>query len=249
MLESTGEVTHTLLAQAARAAEAAGAGGTGVGDLAGYLAAYYRHVAAEDLLPAGPLRAGAVAAEHARLAVRRPQGRALVQVRAAGQSSALEESRGVVDIVTDDMPFLVDSITMELARHDLDSYHIVHPQLVVRRDITGKLLEVVGQPAEGHGGHDETAESWMHIEIDTPGGADLAGLEDDLRRVLADVRVAVEDYPKMQDTAVRLAASWRRREPPRRPRPRRCCAGWPRTTSPSSGTGSTTWWKGPTGWR
>jgi len=205
MLESTGEVTHTLLAQAARAAEAAGAGGTGVGDLAGYLAAYYRHVAAEDLLPAGPLRAGAVAAEHARMAVRRPQGRALVQVRAAGQSSALEESRGVVDIVTDDMPFLVDSITMELARHDLDSYHIVHPQLVVRRDITGKLLEVVGQPAEGHGGHDETAESWMHIEIDTPGGADLAGLEDDLRRVLADVRVAVEDYPKMQDTAVRLA--------------------------------------------
>src|SRR6266480_6324897 len=156
------------------------------------------------LLSAGPQRVGAVAVEHARVAARRPQGRALVRVRAAGESAALEESRGVVDIVTDDMPFLVDSITNELARHSLDSYHIIHPQLVVRRDVSGALREVVGPPTEGGRGHDEIAESWMHIEIDTA-GADLAGLEDDLRRVLADVRVAVEDHQKMVNTALRLA--------------------------------------------
>jgi glutamate dehydrogenase len=84
MVESTGELTHTLLAEAAQAAGAAVAGAIGVGDLHRYLEAYYRHVAQEDLLPAGPLRAGAVAAEHARVAARRPQGRALVRVRAAG---------------------------------------------------------------------------------------------------------------------------------------------------------------------
>src|SRR5215467_9059323 len=204
MSESTAEVTHTLLAEAAKAAEAAGADGIGVGGLKRYLDAYYRHIPPEDLLLAGPQRAGAVAAGHARVAARRPQGRALVQVHAAGESAALEESRGVVDVVTDDMPFLVDSITMELTRHDLDSYHLVHPQLVVRRDVTGELREVVGQPAEASRGHDEIVESWMHIEIDTM-GADVAGLEDDLRRVLADVRVAVEDYSKMQGKALRLA--------------------------------------------
>ena len=204
MLESAGEVTHFLLAEAALAVAASGAGEAGVGDPLRYLEAYYQHVAPEDLLPAGPMRVGAVAAEHVRVAARRPQGRALVQVRAAGESAALEESRGVVDIVTDDMPFLVDSITMELARHNLDSYHIVHPQLVVRRDVTGQLWEVVGTPTEGDRHHDEITESWTHLEIDTA-GADLAGLEDDLRRVLADVRVAVEDYTKMQETAVRLA--------------------------------------------
>jgi glutamate dehydrogenase len=204
MSESTAEITDTFLAEAAQAAEAALAGAVSVGDLKRYLEAYYRHVPPEDLLAAGPLRAGAVAAEQARGAARRPQGRAIVQVRAAGECVALEESRGVVDIVTDDMPFLVDSITMELTRHNLDSYHLVHPQLVVRRDVTGELWEVVGQPAEGRHGHDEIAESWMHIEIDTA-GADLAGLEDDLRRVLADVRVAVEDYTKMQGKALRLA--------------------------------------------
>jgi glutamate dehydrogenase len=205
MLESTGEVIHTLLAEAAQAAEVAVAGTVGVGDLHRYLEAYYRHVAPEDLLPAGPLRVGAVAAEHAVVAARRPQGRALVQVRAAGESTSLEDSRGVVDIVTDDMPFLVDSVTMELARHSLDSYHIVHPQLIVRRDVAGTLREVVGPPGSGHPGHDVIAESWMHIEIDSPPGAEAAELEDDLRRVLADVLVAVEDYSRMQDRAVRLA--------------------------------------------
>jgi glutamate dehydrogenase len=204
MSESTAEATHTLLAEAAKAAEAAGADGIGVGDLKRYLEAYYRHIPPEDLLLAGPQRAGAVAAEHARVAARRPQGRALVQVRATGESAALEESRGVVDVVTDDMPFLVDSITNELARHNLDSYHIVHPQLAVRRDVSGELREVVGPPTEDGRGHDEITESWMHIEIDTA-GADLAGLEDDLRRVLADVRVAVEDHSKMQGQALRVA--------------------------------------------
>ncbi|HYB89099.1 MAG TPA: NAD-glutamate dehydrogenase [Streptosporangiaceae bacterium] len=203
MSESTAEVPDTFLDEAAQAAEATGAA-IGVGDLKRYLDAYYRHVPADDLLSAGPVRAGAVAAEHARVAARRPQGRAIVQVRAASDLDALEESRGVVDVVTDDMPFLVDSITNELARHNLDSYHTVHPQLLVRRDVTGELWEVVGQPTEGSRRHDEIAESWMHIEIDAA-GADLAGLEDDLRRVLADVRVAVEDHQKMADTALRLA--------------------------------------------
>src|SRR5215475_9073754 len=92
MSESTAEVTQTLLAEAAKAAEAC-ADGIGIGDVKRYLDAYYRHVSQEDLLPAGPLRTGAVAAEHARVAARRPQGRALVQVRAAGESAALDESR------------------------------------------------------------------------------------------------------------------------------------------------------------
>jgi len=58
MSESTAEVTPTLLAEAAKAAEAAGADGIGVGDLKRYLEAYYRHVPPEDLLPAGPRRVG-----------------------------------------------------------------------------------------------------------------------------------------------------------------------------------------------
>jgi glutamate dehydrogenase len=225
MLDGAGEESLSLLAEAASLAAEAGVAATGVGDSRDYLDAYYRHVAPEDLLAAGPGRVAAVAAEHARLAARRPQGRALVQVSAAGEGSGLEGSRGVVDIVTDDMPFLVDSVMMELARHGLDSYHIIHPQLLVRRDITGVLREVVGPLTEGGWRHDEIAESWTHIEIDASSGVSLPELEHDLQRILLDVRVAVEDYPKMQQAALALADKLAE-EGPRSPKEAQALLRW-----------------------
>ena len=162
----------SLLDEAAKlaAAQMAEQDGGGVGDLRSFLGAYYRQMPAEELIAAGPSRMAGVAAEHARLAASRPQGRALVQVSAGGMCSALEAQRGAVNIVTDDMPFLVDSITMELTRHGLDSFHIIHPQLLVRRDVTGTLWEVVGSLRDAKHAHDEIPESWTHIEIDTSSG-------------------------------------------------------------------------------
>jgi len=196
----------SLLDEAAKlaAAQTADQGSGGVGDLRHFLGAYYRQMPLEELLAAGPGRMAGVATEHARLAANRPQGRALVQVSAGGMCSALEAQHGAVDIVTDDMPFLVDSITMELTRHGLDSFLVIHPQLLVRRDVTGTLWEVVGSLRDAKHAHDEIPESWTHIEIDTSSGVSLAELEKDLQRVLLDVRVAVEDYPKMTEAALRL---------------------------------------------
>jgi glutamate dehydrogenase len=186
-------------------AKAAAAGGdAGVGDMLGYLRAYYRHVALEDLVAAGPERLAAIAIGQAKLAGYRPQGRALVRVR-RGEAAACAPARDVVDIVTDDMPFLVDSVRMELGRHDVATYLVVHPQLRVRRDVTGSLREVIGLVDGDRPAHDEMAESWTHIEIARlPDGA-AAALQHDLERVLGDVRVAVEDWPRMQARAVQLA--------------------------------------------
>src|SRR5262252_1092718 len=197
----------SLLDEAAKlaAAQMADQGDGGVGDVRHFIGAYYRHMPVEELFEAGPARMAGVATEHALLAAKRPQGRALVQVSAGGMCSALEAQRGSVNIVTDDMPFLVDSITMELSRHGLDSFHIIHPQLLVRRDLTGTLWEVVGPLIQARHEHDEIAESWTHIEVDTSSGVLLTELEQDVQRVLHDVRVAVEDYPKMIEATQRLA--------------------------------------------
>src|SRR5215469_3094379 len=212
MADNAGEDRRALLAAAAEAMKGAGESGgvDGVGDVGSYVQAYYRHVAVEDLVAAGPARLGAVAAEQARFAAHRPQGRALVRVR-RGEAAACQPTRDVIDIVTDDMPFLVDSVTMELARHEATTHLVVHPQLRIRRDVTGVLREVTGLVDWGGGAgarrsaHDEIAESWTHIEITRlPEGAS-AGLQADLERVLGDVRVAVEDWPRMQARAVQLA--------------------------------------------
>ena len=221
MSDSSAADRESLLAEAAQAVTAEDLADLHVGDLLCYLRAYYRHVPVEDLAAAGPGPVAAAALEQARLAVRRPQGRALVRVRPAGSPGAFEPGRRVVDIITDDMPFLVDSVTMELARHGLDSDHILHPQLLVRRDVTGTLHDVCGTLNERNGDHEEIAESWTHIEIGGsaadgapgPGPAaknaaarnSAAELEQDLHRVLHDVRVAVEDYSRMQARATWLA--------------------------------------------
>ncbi len=181
----------------------------GVGDVAICLKAYYRHVAVDDLTAAGPDRLGAVTARHARLAAHRPQGRALVQVRRGGDA-VLHPPADVIDIVTDDMPFLVDSVTMELANHGLAAKLVVHPQLRVRRDVTGALREILGQASAGQlkddgSSHDELAESWTHIEIPPLAAGEDEALAADLRRVLSDVRVAVEDYGRMRARALALA--------------------------------------------
>ena len=146
----------------AKAAEVAG-GDAGVGDVRGYLGAYYRHVAMEDLVAAGPERLAAIAIEQARLAAYRPQGRALVKVR-RGENAACAAARDVVDIVTDDMPFLVDSVRMELARHEVTTHLVVHPQFLIKRNVAGELHGVVGVVDGERQAHDEIAESWTHID-------------------------------------------------------------------------------------
>ncbi len=64
-----------------------------------------------------------------------------------GGDAVLHPPADVIDIVTDDMPFLVDSVTMELANHGLAAKLVVHPQLRVRRDVTGALREILARRA------------------------------------------------------------------------------------------------------
>ncbi|MFF3321979.1 NAD-glutamate dehydrogenase [Streptomyces sp. NPDC002889] len=213
------EAKAELLARAARVAENSPAGGhlpTGTergkrpdrGTLLAYLQRYYLHTAPEDLTDRDPVDIFGASLSHYRLAENRPQGTANVRVH----TPTVEEngwtcSHSVVEVVTDDMPFLVDSVTNELSRQGRGIHLVIHPQVVVRRDVTGKLIEVL--PKDTHAKdlpHDALVESWIHVEIDRETDrADLKQITADLLRVLSDVREAVEDWEKMRDCALRIA--------------------------------------------
>ncbi|MET9422761.1 NAD-glutamate dehydrogenase [Streptomyces sp. NPDC006540] len=213
------EAKAELLARAARVAENSPAGGhlpTGTEQgkrpdrdtLLTYLQRYYLHTAPEDLTDRDPVDVFGAALSHYRLAENRPQGTANVRVH----TPTVEEngwtcSHSVVEVVTDDMPFLVDSVTNELSRQGRGIHVVIHPQVVVRRDVTGKLIEVL--PSDTHAKdlpHDALVESWIHVEIDRETDrADLKQITADLLRVLSDVREAVEDWEKMRDAALRIA--------------------------------------------
>jgi glutamate dehydrogenase len=227
------EAKAELLARAARVAEnSPGGGHHPAGTLQGrrpdqaallaYLQRYYLHTAPEDLADRDPVDVFGAALSHYRLAENRPQGTANVRVH----TPTVEEngwtcSHSVVEVVTDDMPFLVDSVTNELSRQNRGIHVVVHPQVVVRRDVTGKLIEVLSGESPRRAGrdaaelpHDALVESWIHVEIDRETDrADLKQITADLLRVLSDVREAVEDWDKMRDAALRIAENLGESEP------------------------------------
>src|SRR5690606_7973962 len=96
----------------------------------------------------------------------------------------------------------------ELTRQGRGIHVVIHPQVVVRRDVTGKLIEALPVPPSHDLPHDAHVESWIHVEIDreTDRG-DLKQITADLLRVLSDVREAVEDWGKMREAATRLAGN------------------------------------------
>ncbi|MER7520396.1 NAD-glutamate dehydrogenase [Streptomyces sp. NPDC126499] len=213
------EAKAELLDRAARVAENSPVGGrlpTGPengkrpdhASVLDYLQRYYLHTAPEDLTDRDPVDVFGAALSHFRLAENRPQGTANVRVH----TPTVEEngwtcSHSVVEVVTDDMPFLVDSVTNELSRQGRGIHVVIHPQVLVRRDVTGRLIEVISKQLPKDAlPHDALTESWIHVEIDRETDkADLKQITNDLLRVLSDVREAVEDWEKMRDAALRIA--------------------------------------------
>lgn len=187
------------------------AGGDG---LETFLRGYYRHVATEDLLARAPEDLLGAATHHQELAKTRPIGTVNVEVfNPEVEEQGWASAHTVVQIVTDDMPFLVDSVTSELGRMGRTVHLIVHPLIVVRRNAAGELEEIIGRGTRDSGVDVDTSEgfgvvreSWMHVEVDRESDAeDRAEIAANLRRVLSDVREAVEDWPKMRAKCTEVA--------------------------------------------
>ncbi|GIJ11123.1 NAD-glutamate dehydrogenase [Micromonospora andamanensis] len=139
---------------------------------------------------------------HRELARQRVPGELKLRIH----SPDAEQHHSVIEIVTDDMPFLVDSVTALLNTHHLDVHLLVHPLVVVRREPLGRLVEVAADVEPDDAISGDLVESWMRIEIDPvrdPEERDK--LRRELQRVLTDVREAVEDWPKMRQRALAFA--------------------------------------------
>ncbi|HEX7340632.1 MAG TPA: NAD-glutamate dehydrogenase [Rhodanobacteraceae bacterium] len=104
----------------------------------------------------------------------------------------------VVQIATTDSPFLVDSVSMAIAAHKLDTHVIVHPVVGVSRDDAGVIVALDGKGA--------AAESVMHLEIDRISDeAARVALQHDLAAVLVDVHAAVSDWQAMRQQVLTIA--------------------------------------------
>jgi glutamate dehydrogenase len=163
--------------------------------VAGMATEYFRRLDPQDLADRTPEDLLGALLSHLQLGETRKPGQAKVRIFSPTLAEDGWWSRhSVIQVVNDDMPFLVDSTTLEINRQNLTQHLIVHPIFPVQRDATGRLA-AIGSPADGPQG---ARESWMYIEIDRLMDAEqrdtlLAGIE----RALADVRSAVEDWKPM----------------------------------------------------
>ena len=167
---------------------------------------YLRHTPELDRIAgADPALAGFddVIAAHRRLAAVRTPGTPVVDVRGGDPDTS---GLVAVEIVTDDMPFLVDSVQSAIGRSGGVVRRVVHPIVVVRRDGAGALvgIDTDADPAAVPPGH--LAESWMHLDLEGADAArDLPGLRAELERTLADVRQVVADGAEMVARALAIA--------------------------------------------
>src|ERR1700722_9539146 len=116
----------------------------------------------------------------------------------------------VLEIINDDMPFLVDSVVTELNQRGLDIRLFVHPVFVVERDLAGKLVNFKG--ARTVGGE---RESFIHLHVEgLDSAAQRAEILQTLESILADVRVAVADWQPMLARIAGVIADLRTNPPP-----------------------------------
>ncbi|WP_084627992.1 NAD-glutamate dehydrogenase [Silanimonas lenta] len=148
--------------------------------LSGFIGQFYARLPAEDLALRPAPAWVALAADL----------RAFAEGRAAGQPRlrlfnpdparhGYECSHTVLQIANDDMPFLVDSVSMALAERGIGVHLLIHP--------------VIG------------AESLMHIEVDRLPQEEFAAVEQAIASALADVRVCVADWTAMRSAMLRIA--------------------------------------------
>ena len=160
-----------------------------------YLEQLVRYATGEDTIWDDPnallLRAGRVW-DHA--AKRRPnENKISLRVEDGAERS---DRRLVLDIVTDDKPFLVDSITAALADAGKPVSFFSNAVIDVKRDAKGQR-KLDGQASV-------VRESIIHAEMDPPlSDSEIERLTAELKRVLDDVSAAVADWEPMR---ARLAA-------------------------------------------
>ena len=115
-----------------------------------------------------------------------------------------QSTHTAVEVLHPDVPFLVDSIRMELNRRGYSIHTLQNNVFSVRRAASGELQEVLPKASHGSGVQQEAL---IYLEIDRCANVgEMRTLEKALLEVLAEVRLAVLDFPAMQTRAEQLLA-------------------------------------------
>ena len=160
--------------------------------LQSFLGVYYRDVPSDDADSRRLNAAYAAAVAHLHLGRVRRFGETLVEVLSPDlERDWWETERTILMFVTDDVPFLVDTVRMVLDGHRLGIHLLVHPMLTVARNDRHELTDVDAP--------DGRVEAWTLIELDRCPSDQRQQLEAEVRAAIVDVQSVVHDFSPMHD--------------------------------------------------
>ncbi|MBT5752512.1 MAG: NAD-glutamate dehydrogenase, partial [Rhodospirillaceae bacterium] len=161
--------------------------------------AYYAQLSLDDLQTSDPSALAASAHSLFKFSATRKPKASLIRVfnSASEKVSKRHPVRTIIEIITDDMPFIVDSVMAELNRHDVLVHLIAHPVIPVSRTATGRLKDVAINAAAAGDDGGFSPESYIHIEISEQTSAEIADIKTEMQNILTDVGYAVSDWRAM----------------------------------------------------
>ena len=184
--------------------------GDGLRELQRFTSVFLRRVVPDELAMRSPAAWTSLVEASLAFARERVSGTAKVRVMNPAPAVTANKARTVVEVITDDMPFLVDSVGMAIARLGLRAHAIVHPVFRIVRDAKGRLVSFDG--LDGDAGEPESV---MHFEVDRVADAAAAEqLRETVAAALGDVRESVADWQAMRGRMLALADDLEKRKMP-----------------------------------
>src|SRR5215210_6579718 len=176
----------------------------------------FGRVPEEDLAPYSPQALADLAAtayEHLS-APRRNDGADLRLIDREVERGGRRRDITAIEVVNENMPFLLDSTLAELVDQGYEPRLVAHPILAVERDESGALARLVGE-ATAAAPVGARRESFIQIHLDRVDDEAARGrLVEGLTKVYADVAVSVRDWPGMRTRIAEAIYSYRANPPP-----------------------------------
>ncbi len=174
-----------------------------------FVSQFFRRVSEDDIAARAPASwASLVRGLLDFVSVRKSDAPSVRVFNPSVENDGWESTHTIVQIVTRDMPFLVDSVGIAAQQSKALLHSVIHPVYFIVRDPGGHLLSLAVDDA-GKG----SAESVMHVEVDKlTEPADLEKLRAAIAAALHDVVACVADWPAMRQTMRDIAdqlGKWR----------------------------------------
>ena len=178
-----------------------------------FISLYFKNVAVEDLRERTPADLAGMALSHLEFGRLRKPGQSLHRIlNPTRENDGWSSPHTVLQMVNDDMPFLVDSLGMVLNRSGLSVHLTIHPVFQVKRNKDNKIT---GMSAPGTSGRGQRAESFVQIIFNRISDGELArALDQAVTETLGDIKLATADWRKMMVASQKTRKLLRENPPP-----------------------------------